>query len=209
MGKTFTGKAFLAAVAAAMVVGFGLPSPAHAQLKPYLAVYGGQARTNWVQGGMNEQSLDWRGAGAIEFGFQLLGLTISPGYMWVKRGSWSYDDGSSVRDYHVSYKAYYLNIGAREDFGVYFSGGLNWPIWDEIPQFVIGTDNLTASSEIGFQAFLGFIVSLRVVPIKLLLEAGYCQINGRAKPLPPGEIPDLYDITSNGPMVRAGIAIGK
>ena len=192
-----------------LMVGLVLPAAAQAQLKPYLAVFGGQSRSTWIQGGLNQQSLDWRGTGAVEVGFQVLGLTVSPGYMWFDRASWEYDDGSSVRDYHVDYKAWYLNIGAREDFGVYFSGGVNYSIWDEIPQFVIGTDDLKAESEIGFQAFLGFIVSLKVVPIKVLLEAGYIQINGRAEPIPAGEVPDLYDVTTNGPMVRIGIAIGK
>ncbi|GEM_PF-1829372 len=212
MGQNGTGMNGMmkkAAVLAVLVSVLALPAPAEAQLKPYLAVFGGQTRSTWIQGGLNQQTLDWRNTGAVEVGFQLLGLTVSPGYMWFDGASWEYDNGSSVRDYHVGYKAYYLNVGAREDFGVYFSGGLNWSVWDEVPQFVIGTNDLRADSEIGFQAFLGFIVSLEVVPIKLLLEAGYMQINGHAKPIPAGEVPDLYDVTTNGPMVRIGIAIGK
>lgn len=186
-----------------------IPTKAQAQLSnPYIAVLGGQTNANWSRGYASE-TLEWRPNVAVELGFQFLGLTISPGFMGMAGADWFVEDEGVTYDYHLQYRAVYLNVGAREEFGVYFSGGLNFTLWDVVPQPPGAAEPFTVDGEIGFQAFLGFIYSFENLPLKLLIEAGYAQFNGNGKPLPPDTPADFYQVSSTGPMVRLGIAIGK
>jgi len=185
-----------------------VPIETRAQTKPYIAFFSGQTNANWSRGQFSEE-LDWRSLAAVEVGFQIFGLTISPGIMGVGQAEWEVPTETTPDVFSLQYRTIYLNIGAREDFGVYFSGGLNYTFWDDVPQPPDGSYVFEVKSEIGFQAFLGFIVSLEVVPLKLLLEVGYAQFTGNGAPLPAGAPADLYQALSTGPMVRFGFAIGK
>lgn len=197
------------AVTIALVLALAVPAIAQAQLDPYIAFFGAQAKTDWSRGTFSEP-LKWRPAAAVEVGIQLMGLTISPGFIGVGEASWSVeDDDGNMNDYYLQYRAVYLNLGAREDFGVYFSGGLNYTIWDVVPQPPDDIEEFTVDGEIGFQAYLGFIISLEKLPLKFLFEAGYAQFNGNGGPLPAGTPADFFQVSSTGPMARVGIAIGK
>ncbi|MFC1628182.1 hypothetical protein ACFL3H_03590, partial [Gemmatimonadota bacterium] len=145
----------IAVVAVFMMV----PIAAKAQIKPYVAFFTGQANTNWSRG-QNSEELTWRSLSALELGIQVFGLTISPGIMEVGKVEWEVPTDTTPNRFTLQYHTVYVNIGAREDFGVYFSGGFNYTIWDEVPQPPDGSEVFEADSEIGFQAFLGFIVSL-------------------------------------------------
>ncbi|MFC1500156.1 hypothetical protein ACFL6T_03960 [Candidatus Zixiibacteriota bacterium] len=179
-----------------------------AQVKPYVAFFTGQTNANWSRG-QNSEELDWRSLSAFEVGIQLFGMTISPGIMGISKAEWEVPTETTPNKFELQYRTLYLNIGAREEFGVYFSGGLNWTIWDKVPQPPDGSYVFEVDSEIGFQAFLGFIVSLEVLPVKLLLEVGYAQFSGVGGPLPAGAPADLFQALSTGPMARFGFAIGK
>lgn len=184
-----------------------VPIETRAQTKPYIAFFSGQTNANWSQG-ITNKDLDWRSLSAVEVGFQVFGLMISPGIMGVGKVEWEIPTDTTPNTFSLQYRTLYLNIGAREDFGVYFSGGLNYTLWDEVPKPTDGS-LFEVQSEIGFQAFLGFIVSLEVVPVKLLIEVGYAQFTGNGGPLPANAPADLYQVLSTGPMVRFGFAIGK
>ncbi|MFC1530150.1 hypothetical protein ACFL6R_05470 [Gemmatimonadota bacterium] len=194
----------IAIVAVLMVI----PVASQAQTKPYIAVFAGKTNANWSRGSLSEE-LDWRGLQAIEVGFQLFGLTISPGFMGVGQADWEVPGEPTPDEFSLKYRTFYLNVGAREDFGVYFSGGLNWTLWDRVPQPPDGSFFFEVESQIGFQAFLGFVVSMEALPVKLLLEVGYAQFAGEGGPLPAGAPADLYQALSTGPMARFGIAFGK
>ena len=197
-----------AALSAGLLVAvISIPAPARAQMisKPYIAVFGGQSQGNWSHG-IGSQSLDWRGLKAVEVGFEVFGLTLSPGLMAVDNIQWSSADGNVT--YNLQYSAIYLNLGAREEMGLYFAGGLNFTFWDVLPQSVGADYSLEANGEIGFQAFLGFVISLVVIPLKFMLEAGYGQFNGDAKSL-PGVPPTFNQVSSTGPIVRFGIGFGR
>ncbi len=194
----------IAVVAVFMMV----PIETKAQIKPYVAFFTGQTNANWSRG-QNSEELDWRSLAAVEVGIQLFGLMISPGIMGIGKAEWEVPTDTTPDRFSLQYRTIYLNIGAREEFGVYFSGGLNYTIWDEVPQPPDGSYVFEVESEIGFQAFLGFIVSLEVVPVKLLLEVGYAQFSGIGGPLPAGAPADLFQALSTGPMARIGFAIGK
>ena len=182
------------------------PVPARAQIfNPYIAVFAGQTQANWSRG-FESQSLDWRGLKSAEFGFEVFGLTISPGFMATDNVQWSSPDGNET--YDLKYSAIYLNLGAREDFGLYFAGGLNFTFWDALPQSPTAEYTLEVKGDIGFQAYLGFIISLDVIPLQFMLEAGYAQFNGDAKSM-PGVPPTFNQVSSAGPIVRFGIGIGR
>lgn len=185
-----------------------VPIETRAQTKPYIAFFSGQTNANW-SGGQFTEDLEWRSLAAVEVGFQVFGLMISPGIMGVGKAEWEVPTDTTPDKFSLQYRTFYLNIGAREDFGVYFSGGLNYTLWDDVPQPPDGSYVFEVKGEIGFQAFLGFIVSLEVLPVKLLLEVGYAQFTGNGDPLPAGAPADLYQALSTGPMVRFGFAIGK
>lgn len=182
------------------------PVPARAQIfNPYVAVFVGQTQGNWSHG-LDSQSLDWRGIRAVEVGFEVLGMTLSPGFTLIDNVQWSSPDGNET--YDLRYSAIYLNLGAREEFGLYFAGGLNFTFWDVLPRVPTSEYSLEANGDIGFQAFLGFIISLDVIPLQFMLEAGYGQFNGDATSL-PGVPPTFNQVSSTGPMVRFGIGIGR
>ncbi len=185
-----------------------IPIGSQAQTKPYIAYFAGGTNANWSRGAQS-QDLDWRALQSIEVGFQLFGLTISPGFMGVGQVDWEVPTETTPNRFSLKYRTFYLNVGAREDFGVYFSGGLNWTLWDKVPQPPDGSYVYEVESQIGFQAFLGFIVSMETLPLKFLLEVGYAQFSGEGGPLPAGAPADLYQALSTGPMARFGIAIGK
>jgi hypothetical protein len=172
--------------------------------KPYVAVFGGRARTDFRLG-PGVQDLNWRNARAFELGFELLGITFSPGIMLVDRAEWTSGDENTTLE--LDYRTYYINIGARENVGIYFAGGLNWVQWDALPQESL-SDPLKADSEIGFQAFLGFVYSFDPLPLKLLIEGGYMQVNGNVTSAPNYSI-ELTDLSSSGPVLRIGLAIGR
>ncbi len=181
--------------------------PAGAQTvfgKPYVAVFGGRARTDFRLG-PGVQDLDWRNTRSFEVGFELLGITFSPGIMLVDRAEWTTEDGNTTLE--LDYRAYYINLGAREEVGIYFAGGLNWVQWDALPQASLSVP-LTADSEVGFQAFLGFVYSFDPLPLKLLIEGGYVQVSGNVTSAPNYTI-ELNDLSSSGPMLRIGLAIGR
>ncbi len=195
-----------AVLAGLFVVAIGFPASAQVQIsRPYLAVFGGQNQGNWSHG-FESQSLDWRPLYGVEVGFEIFGLTFSPGFISVDRAQWSSPDGNET--YDLRYRAIYLNLGAREDIGLYFAGGLNYTFWDELPQSVYAGYTLRANGDIGFQAVLGFIFSIEVLPLHILLEAGYGQYNGNARSV-AGVPPTFNQISSAGPMVRFGIGIGR
>jgi hypothetical protein len=194
-------------IIAVMSVLIVIPIETEAQSKPYIAFFSGRTNANWSKG-MASEDLAWRNLAAIEVGFQLFGLTISPGYMGVQRVEWEVPTETTPDRFSLKYRTIYLNVGAREDFGVYFSGGLNYTLWDEVPQPPDGSFFFEVDGEIGFQAFLGFIVSLEVLPVKFLLEVGYAQFSGNGQP-PPGAPASLFQALSTGPMARFGVAIGK
>jgi hypothetical protein len=171
--------------------------------KPYIAAFAGMARTDFRLG-PGVQDLDWRDTQAFEIGFELMGVTISPGFMKVTPAEWTSEDGNL--DFELTYNAYYLNLGAREDVGIYFAGGLNLVQWEALPQ-ESELEPLRADSEIGFQAFLGFGYKFDRLPIKLLFEGGYVQVNGNVTSA-PGFSVALQDVSSSGPMLRFGIALG-
>ncbi len=195
-------------VIAATVMLLMIPVGSQAQSNPYVAVFAGKTNANWSSGGKSEE-LDWRGLQAVEVGFQLFGLTISPGFMDVGEIEWEVPTATTPDRFSLKYRTFYLNVGAREDFGVFFAGGLNYTLWDRIPQPPDGSIEFDVRSQIGFQAFLGFVVSLETLPVKLLLEVGYAQFSGELTPLPAGAPADLFQALSTGPMVRIGFAIGN
>jgi len=194
---TLAAAALLATLSGAEGVNAQLPLS-----EPYVALFGGQARTNFVQG-PTTQDLDWRNSWAVEVGFKLFGLTVSPGYMKVGRATWTNEAGTET--FAMDFDAIYLNLGAREEMGLYFAGGLNWTFWNALPRNDLGITQ-RADSEIGFQAFLGFNVGLRGLPLKFMFEAGYAQFSGNIST----ETTDfgLRELSSTGPLVRAGIALG-
>ena len=195
-----------ALAAGALFIVLSIPAPAKAQLfNPYIAVFTGQAQGNWSMG-FGSQSLDWRGVKSVEVGFDIFGLTISPGFMAVDKVQWERPDGNETFD--LQYTSLYINLGARERFGLYFAGGLNITFWDVLPQSIDNEYELEANGDIGFQAYLGFIFSLDVLPLSFMIEAGYAQYNGNAVSY-PGQPPAFNQISSTGPVVRLGIGFGK
>ena len=183
-----------------------VPATASAQIfNPYIAVFTGQSQGNWSHG-FDSISLDWRGVKSIEVGFDIFGLTISPGFLAMDEVQWENSDGNNT--YDLQYTALYLNLGARERFGLYFAGGLNYTFWDVLPQAVSAEYTLEANGDIGFQAYLGFIISLDKLPLSFMIEAGYAQYNGNALSF-PGQPPAFNQISSTGPIVRFGIGFGK
>ena len=183
-----------------------VPATTSAQIfNPYIAVFTGQSQGNWSHG-FDSISLDWRGAKSIEVGFDIFGLTISPGFLAVDEVQWESSDGNNT--YDLQYTALYLNLGARERFGLYFAGGLNITFWDVLPQAVSAEHTLEANGDIGFQAYLGFIISLDTLPLSFMIEAGYAQYNGNALSQ-PGQPPAFNAVSSTGPIVRFGIGFGK
>jgi hypothetical protein len=187
----------------------GLTAPeAEAQLPisdPYIAVFGGQVRTNYARGPLS-QDLDWRMGLSAEVGFNMFGLTISPGFMKVGKTEWTTPDGNQTFD--LEYSAVYLNFGAREEMGLYFSGGLNWTFWDSLPKSEDPLfPSISADSEIGFQAYLGFLFMLEDFPLKFMIEGGYAQFSGNIST--PGVPFELRDLSSTGPLFRVGIALSK
>ena len=208
-GRTMRPLLALTAVAGITVAGLTLVArPVQAQLplaNPYVAFYGGQARTNWTRG-PTQQDLDWRGMWSAEFGFDLFGLTVSPGLFYVKKTTWSNPEQTEFFD--LQFRSMYINIGAREETGIYFAGGLNWTFWDVLPQSNIpGVPSISADSEIGFQAFLGFLFQLEALPLKFMAEAGYAQFSGIVSTV--GTPFELRDISSTGPMLRIGVALSR
>ena len=193
-------------VAGALFVSLSIPASTKAQIfNPYIAVFAGQSQGNWSHG-FDSISLDWRGAKSIEVGFDIFGLTISPGFMALDKVQWESSDGNHTFD--LQYTALYINLGARERFGLYFAGGLNITFWDVLPQLVNATYTLEANGDIGFQAYLGYIISLNTLPLSFMIEAGYAQYNGNALSY-PGQPPAFNQISSTGPIVRLGIGFGK
>ncbi len=195
----------LTGTVAALLVTLAGAEVAKAQIpisEPYIAVFGGQARTNFVQG-PTSKDLDWRESWAVEVGFKLFGLTVSPGYTKVGRATWSNVAGTET--FEMDFDAVYLNLGAREEMGLYFAGGLNWTFWNTLPRNDLGLTQ-RAESEIGFQAYLGFNVGLEGLPLKFMFEAGYAQYSGNIST----DTTDfgLRELSSTGPLVRAGIALG-
>ncbi len=207
LGSQFNTYKMKAALAAGLLfILLSIPAPAKAQIfNPYIAVFTGQSQGNWSIG-FDSKSLDWRGVKSIEVGFDIFGLTISPGFIAVDEIQWESTDGNYT--YDLQYSALYLNLGARERFGLYFAGGLNYTFWDVLPQSVNATNQLEASGEIGFQAYLGFTISLEILPLSFMIEAGYAQYNGNAKSQ-PGDPPAFNAVSSTGPIVRLGIGFGK
>lgn len=197
-------KASLAA--ALLFIALSIPAPAKAQIfNPYIAVFAGQSQGNWSRG-FDSQSLDWRRIKSVEVGFDIFGLTISPGFMAMDKVQWESPDGNETFD--LQYTSVYINLGARERFGLYFAGGLNFTFWDVLPQSVSAGYTLEANGDIGFQAYLGFIISLDALPLSLMLEAGYAQYNGNALSV-SGVPPAFNQVSSTGPIVRLGIGFGK
>ena len=199
---------FPAALALALAVTVTTDRPAEAQLllsDPYLALYAGQSRTNYTRGPLS-QELDWRKAYSVEAGFNLMGLTISPGFMQMGRAEWTSDDGNET--FELEFSSLYLNVGAREEIGLYFAGGLNWTFWDVLPRSnTPGVPSIAADSEIGFQAFLGFTFGMERLPIRFMIEAGYAQFSGNVNT--PGVDFVTRDLSSTGPLVRVGVALAK
>jgi len=207
MSRTRRAHRHLALFALLVPVVLASSLPAGAQTvfgKPYVAVFGGKAQTDFRLGS-RVQDLDWRNARAFEVGFELLGITFSPGVMLVDRAEWTTGDGNTTLE--LDYRAFYLNMGAREDVGIYFAGGLNWVQWDALPQESLSVP-LKADSEVGFQAFLGFVYSFDPLPLKLLIEGGYIQVNGNVTSAPDYTM-EMNDVSSSGPMLRIGLAIGR
>ena len=209
-GRTLHCRLCAAVLAGLLVVAIGFPASAQVQIsRPYLAVFGGQRQGDFrrYELGLEQRtSFDWRPLYAVEAGFEIFGLTVSPGFITVNRVEWTSEDGNET--FYLKYRAIYLNLGAREDIGLYFAGGLNYTFWDELPQSVYADYTLRADGEIGFQAALGFIFSIDVLPLHFLLEAGYGQYNGNAKSV-AGVPPTFNQVSSTGPMVRFGIGIGR
>jgi hypothetical protein len=188
--------AFLVTLAGAEVAKAQIPIS-----EPYIAVYGGQARTNFAQG-PNSKDLDWRNSWAVEVGFKLFGLSVSPGYTKVGRATWSNQAGTATVE--MDFDAVYLNLGAREEMGLYFAGGLNWTFWNALPPNLLDLTQ-RAEPEIGFQAYLGFTVGLENLPVKFMFEAGYAHYGGNIGTNTTDL--GLREISSTGPVARAGIAL--
>jgi len=190
----------------ALFISLAITAPAKAQIfDPYIAVFAGQSNGNWAYG-FDSLTLDWTGVKSVEVGFDIFGLTISPGFISVDEIK--KDVGDGINTYDLQYTAIYLNLGARERFGLYFAGGLNYTFWEVLPQQSDAEYELEANGDIGFQAYLGFIISLETLPISFMIEAGYAQYNGNALSF-PGQPPAFNAVSSTGPIVRLGIGFGK
>ncbi|MFO7768324.1 MAG: hypothetical protein R6W82_05145 [bacterium] len=196
----------LAALTAAAVVVAASPPEAGAQYfsRPYAAAYLGLNKSDF--GYLGSKELDWRTSPAGEVGFEAYGMTISLGMLDSGLAEWTSPDGNI--DYEMQFRAVYLNLGAREDAGLYFAGGLNLPIWDVLPPSPdpSNPNPLDLDPEVGFQAFLGFQFPAGGLPLRIMIEAGYAQFNGIVTNV-EGAVGELGQFSSTGPVVRAGIAI--
>lgn len=193
----------LTAVAAVLVAA---PRPAQAQYfsRPYVAGYIGMNKSDF--GYLGSKALDWRTSPAGEVGFEIYGMTLSLGMLDSGLAEWTSPDGNI--DYAMQFRSVYVNVGAREDAGIYFAGGLNFPIWDTLPRSP-DPDNpnpLELDPEVGFQAYLGFQFPAGELPLRIMLEAGYAQFNGLVTNV-EGAVGELAQFSSTGPLVRAGLAI--
>lgn len=206
MESTRTISRTLLLVVAAAAALAAVPREAQAQYfsRPYVAGYYGMNKSDF--GYLGSFALDWRPTMAGEAGFEIYGMTVSLGMLDSGLAEWTSPDGNI--DYAMQFRAMYLNFGAREEVGIYFAGGLNFPIWDTLPRSPdpSNPNPLALDPEVGFQAFLGFQFPPSELPVRIMFEVGYAQFNGLVTNV-EGAVGELAQFSSTGPIARVGLAI--